>query len=111
MVIFLLSMYGAEILLMMFCMAYVFILFVQKINVFNSHLKGRRLKAAALLPILWFVHVYTEAYTVYCAGEDLDWNLHDSAIQIKIVMQLISLAGGGLLAAFVMGYDFGEKEQ
>lgn len=109
MVIFLLSMYGAEILLMMFCIAYVFILFVQKRNVFNSHLKGRRLKAAALLPILWFVHVYTEAYTVYYAGELVGWKLPNHAIQIKIIMQIISLIGGLILAFFVMGCKFGDK--
>ena len=105
----LMVLYIAELLAMMVSMVYVFLLFIKKSKVFNSHLKGRRLKVAALLPMLWFVHVYTEAYTVYYAGEGVEWMLPDSAIQVKIIMQTLSLIGGLILALFVMGCKFGDE--
>lgn len=105
----LMGLYIAELIAMMVSMGYVFLLFIKKAKVFNSHLKGRRLKVAALLPILWFVHVYTEAYTVYHAGEAVGWRLPDSAIQVKIIMQTLSLIGGLILALFVMGCKFGDE--
>ena len=107
--ILLVALYISEMLVLMVAMGYVFLLFFQKSKVFNSHLKGNRLKVAGLLPILWFVHVYTEAYTVYYAGESMGWKLPNHAIQIKIIMQLISLIGGLILAFFVMGCKFGDK--
>lgn len=107
--ILLMALYISEMLVLMVAMGYVFLLFFQKSKVFNSHLKGNRLKVAGLLPILWFVHVYTEAYTVYYAGESMGWKLPNHAIQIKIIMQLISLIGGLILAFFVMGCKFGDK--
>ncbi len=96
-------------LVLMVAMGYVFLLFFKKSNIFNKHLQGNRLKVAGMLPILWFIHVYTEAYTVYVAGESVGWALPSNAIQIKIVMQIISLIGGLILAFFVMGCKFGEK--
>lgn len=107
--ILLMILYVSEMLVLMVAMGYVFLLFFQKSKVFNSHLQGRRLKVAGILPILWFIHVYTEAYTVYGAGESVDWALPNNAIQIKIVMQIISLIGGLILAFFVMGCKFGDK--
>lgn len=107
--ILLMVLYISEMLVLMVAMGYVFLLFFQKSKVFNAHLKGNRLKVAGLLPILWFVHVYTEAYTVYYAGESMGWKLPNNAIQIKIIMQLISLIGGLILAFFVMGCKFGDK--
>jgi hypothetical protein len=53
--------------------------------------------------------VYTEAYTVYYAGESVGWALPSNAIQVKIYMQIISLIGGLILAFFVMGCKFGDK--
>lgn len=103
------GLYIAEMIAMMISMGYVFLLFIKKSQVFNSHLKGRRLKAAALLPILWFIHVYTEAYTVYYAGQSVGWNLPSNAIQVKIIMQTLSLIGGLILALFVMGCKFGDE--
>ena len=105
----LMGLYIAELIAMMVSMGYVFLLFIKKAKVFNAHLKGRRLKVAALLPILWFVHVYTEAYTVYHAGESVGWRLPESAIQVKIIMQTLSLIGGLILALFVMGCKFGDE--
>lgn len=107
--ILLMVLYVSEMLVLMVAMGYVFLLFFQKSKVFNSHLQGNRLKVAGLLPILWFIHVYTEAYTVYYAGELVGWKLPDNAIQLKIVMQIISLIGGMILAFFVMGCKFGDK--
>ncbi len=105
----LMLLYISEMLVLMVAMGYVFLLFFKKSNVFNKHLQGNRLKVAGLLPILWFIHVYTEAYTVYYAGESMGWKLPNNAIQIKIVMQIISLIGGLILAFFVMGCKFGDK--
>lgn len=107
--ILLMSLYISEMLVLMIAIAYVFLLFIKKSKVFNQYLQGRRLKVAALLPILWFVHVYTEAYTVYYAGESVGWALPNNAIQLKIIMQIISLIGGLILAFFVMGCKFGDK--
>jgi hypothetical protein len=107
--ILLMALYISEMLVLMIAMGYVFLLFIKKSQVFNSHLQGRRLKVAALLPILWFIHVYTEAYTVYYAGESVGWMLPKNAIQLKICMQIISLIGGLILAFFVMGCKFGDK--
>ncbi len=107
--ILLMSLYISEMLVLMIAIAYVFLLFIKKSKVFNQYLQGRRLKVAAALPLLWFVHVYTEAYTVYYAGESVGWALPSNAIQIKIVMQIISLIGGLILAFFVMGCKFGDK--
>lgn len=107
--VLLMVLYISEMLVLMVAMGYVFLLFFQKSKVFNAHLQGRRLKVAGLLPILWFIHVYTEAYTVYYAGESVKWMLPSNAIQIKIIMQLISLIGGLILAFFVMGCKFGDK--
>ena len=107
--ILLMVLYVSEMLVLMVAMGYVFLLFFKKSKVFNSHLQGNRLKVAGLLPILWFIHVYTEAYTVYGAGESMGWKLPSNAIQIKIVMQIISLIGGLILAFFVMGCKFGDK--
>lgn len=104
----LMGLYVSEMLVLMVAMGYVFILFIKKSKVFNKYL-GNRLKVAGLLPILWFVHVYTEAYTVYYAGESLSWDIPSYAMQIKIIMQLISLIGGLILAFFVMGCKFGDK--
>ena len=105
----LMLLYISEMLVLMVAMGYVFLLFFKKSNVFNKHLQGNRLKVAGMLPILWFIHVYTEAYTVYGAGESVGWALPSNAIQIKIVMQIISLIGGLILAFFVMGCKFGDK--
>lgn len=107
--ILLMSLYISEMLVLMIAMGYVFLLFIKKSKVFNQYLQGRRLKVAAALPILWFVHVYTEAYTVYYAGESVGWALPNNAIQLKIIMQIISLIGGLILAFFVMGCKFGDK--
>jgi len=107
--ILLMALYISEMLVLMVAMGYVFLLFFKKNKVFNSHLKGNRLKVAGLLPILWFIHVYTEAYTVYEAGESVGWALPSDAIQLKIFNQIISLIGGLILAFFVMGCKFGEK--
>lgn len=107
--ILLMSLYISEILVLMIAMAYVFLLFIKKSKIFNQYLQGRRLKVAAALPILWFVHVYTEAYTVYHAGESVGWALPNNSIQLKIIMQIISLIGGLILAFFVMGCKFGDK--
>lgn len=107
--IVLMALYVCEMLVLMIAMGYVFLLFIKKSQVFNQYLQGRRLKVAALLPILWFIHVYTEAYTVYYAGESVGWSLPSNAIQLKICMQLISLIGGLILAFFVMGCKFGDK--
>lgn len=105
----LMVLYISEMLVLMVAMGYVFLLFFKKSKVFNAHLQGRRLKVAGLLPMLWFVHVYTEAYTVYGAGESVDWALPSNAVQVKIYMQIISLIGGLILAFFVMGCKFGDK--
>ena len=105
----LMALYISEMLVLMIAMGYVFLLFIKKSKVFNADLKGRRLKVAALLPILWFAHVYTEAYTVYYAGESVGWVLPRYAIEVKIIMQTLSLVGGLILALFVTGYKFGEK--
>ena len=107
--IVLMALYVSEMLVLMVAMGYVFILFIKKSKVLNSHLQGRRLKVAATLPILWFVHVYTEAYTVYYAGESVGWALPNNAIKLKIIMQIISLIGGLILAFFVMGCKFEDK--
>ena len=107
--ILLMILYVSEMLVLMVAMGYVFLLFFKKSNVFNKHLQGNRLKVAGMLPILWFIHVYTEAYTVYYAGESVKLMLPSNAIQIKIIMQLISLIGGMILAFFVMGCKFGDK--
>lgn len=101
--------YICEMIVLVVAMGYVFLLFFKKSKVFNAHLQGRRLKVAGLLPILWFIHVYTEAYTVYYAGESVGWVLPSNAIQIKVIMQLISLIGGLILAFFIMGCKFGDK--
>jgi hypothetical protein len=105
----LMGLYVSEMLVLMVAMGYVFVLFIKKSKVFNKHLQGNRLKVAGLLPILWFAHVYTEAYTVYYAGESVGWRIPSNAIQLKIIMQLISLIGGLILAFFVMGCKFGDK--
>jgi hypothetical protein len=107
--ILLMSLYISEMLVLMIAIAYVFLLFINNSKVFNQYLQGRRLKVAAALPLIWFVHVYTEAYTVYYAGESVGWALPNNAIQLKIIMQLISLIGGLILAFFVMGCKFGDK--
>lgn len=77
---------------------------------FNRHLYGRRLKVAAILPVIWFVYVYTDAYVTYQAGEAVQWEIPREAIILKIIMQTLSLIGGGILGMFVMGCDFGEKQ-
>ena len=105
----LMGLYLSEMLVLMVAMGYVFLLFIKKSKVFNKHLQGRRLKVAALLPILWFAHVYTEAYTVYYAGELMGWKIPNHAIIIKIIMQTLSLIGGLILALFVMGCKFGDE--
>lgn len=107
--IILMGLYISEMLVLMVAMGYVFLLFIRKSKVFNSHLKGNRLKVAGMLPILWFIHVYTEAYTVYYAGESLSWDIPSHAMLIKIIMQLISLIGGLILAFFIVGCKFGDK--
>lgn len=101
--------YAMELLSMVIAMGYVACLFMQKKPVLNDHLKGRRLKAGAVLPVIWFVYVFTDAYVVYKAGEGIGWRLPEYAVWTKIVMQVLSLVGGLLLALFVMGCKFGEK--
>lgn len=96
-------------LTMMVAIGYVFLLFIKKSSVVNNYLKGRRLKVAALLPLIWFIHVYTEAYTVYYAGQAVEWVVPYNAIQLRIYMQILSLIGGLILATFVMGCKFGDK--
>lgn len=101
--------YAMELLSMIVAMGYVACLFMQKQMVFNEHLKGNRLKAGAVLPVIWFVYVFTDAYVVFKAGQGISWRLPDYAIWTKIIMQVLSLIGGLLLALFVMGYKFGDK--
>lgn len=103
------GLYISEMIVLMVAMGYVFLLFIKKSKVVNPYLKGTRLKVAALLPLLWFIHVYTEAYTVYYAGESMGWKIPSHAIIIRIIMQTLSLIGGLILALFVCGYKFGDK--
>lgn len=93
----------------MLAICYVILLFTGKSSVINKYLNGRRLKAATLLLVVWFIHRYSEAYIVYQAGESVGWKIPKSAIQLKLFMQTLSLLGGGLTALFIMGCKFGDK--
>lgn len=101
--------YAMELITMMVAIGYVGCLFMQKKPVLNKYLQGRRLKVAALLPVIWFTYTFTDAYTVYQAGSGVHWVLPDQSLRIKIIMQAISLIGGLIVAMFVMGCKFGDK--
>ena len=106
---FLFTIYSMELIAMIVAMGYVACLFMQKRTVMNKHLRGRRLKVAALLPVLWFIYTYSDAYVVYSAGESVQWKLPQQAIWVKIALQTLSMVGGFILALFVMGCKFGDK--
>ncbi len=105
-VVLLFILYLLEMLTMVVAIGYVACLFMNKKIVFNKHLQGNRLKVAALLPVIWFTYVYTDAYVVYRAGQGVNWNIPESSVWLKVIMQGISLVGGLILAMFVMGCKF-----
>ena len=98
--------YALELLSMLVAIGYVACLFLSKKKVFNKHLQGNRLKVAALLPLIWFTYIYTDAYVVYRAGEGVHWHINENSIWLKTAMQGLSLIGGLILALFVMGCKF-----
>lgn len=105
----LMTVFALELITMVVSMAYVFCLTLKKNVYFNEHLKGRRLLVASILPFIWFIYTYSEAYTVYYAGESVKWDIEDGALKLKIITQILSLIGGLILALFVTGYKFGDK--
>lgn len=105
-VVLLFILYLLEMLTMIAAIAYVICLFIEKKTVFNKHLQGNRLKVAALLPVIWFTYVYTDAYVVYHAGRGVNWAIPETSIWLKVAMQFLSLIGGLILALFVMGCKF-----
>ena len=105
-VVLLFILYLLEMLTMLMAIGYVTCLFLNKKVVFNKHLQGRRLKVAALLPLIWFIYLYTDVYTVYNAGRGVNWHLPESSVWLKVITQSLSLVGGLILAMFVMGCKF-----
>ncbi len=105
-VILLFIIYLLELLSMIVAIGYVVCLYMNKTAIYNKHLQGNRLKVAAMLPVIWFIYVYTDAYVVYLAGEGVQWHVPESSVWLKIIMQSLSLVGGLILALFVMGCKF-----
>lgn len=107
--VILFALYAAEMFTMIVAIGYVACLFMNSKPVFNKYLQGRRLKVAALLPLIWFIYLYTDAYTVYHAGLGVNWRIPEGSVWLKVLTQSMSLVGGLILAMFVMGCKFGEK--
>lgn len=108
-VIALYALYTLEVLSLMGCLGYVSYLHVKRESYLNPYLMGRRLKVAALLPFIWITYVMMDAYIVYRAGSPIQWQIPSFAVNLKIILQLLSLIGSVILALVLMGCKFGEK--
>lgn len=103
---FLFALYALELLTLMGGMAYVMYLWLTRRAYINPHLQGRRLKVAAMLPVLWFIYVYSDAYAVYTICEAQKWQVPDGALMNKAIRELVSLTGAGITTLFMIGYKF-----
>jgi hypothetical protein len=108
-VVVLYTIYALEILSLMGCLGYVAYLHVKRDTYINPYLKGRRLKVGAVLPFVWITYVMMDAYIVHRAGTPIDWEIPSFAINLKIVLQILSLIGSIILALLLMGCKFGDK--
>ena len=102
--IFLFTLYAIELAVLLSGVYYVFRLWLTRQTFVNPHLSGTRLKWAAIIPIGWFIYIYTDAYAVYKLCVASHWIVSETAIKQKALRQLLSLVIGMINTAVLTGF-------
>jgi len=98
--------YFTELLLMVGVMSYAFVMYLTKRNNRNRYLQGNRIKVAVILPVVWFIYIYTDAWEVWHVCDAAGWKVDGESIEWKALRQSVSLIGAILTALLISGYDF-----
>lgn len=99
------TLYAIELAMQIFTMAYVIVLMLNRTRV-NPYLMGKRLRIAALLPLLWFTYIYGDAYEVYQVCVANNWQVSEASLYIKSLREALSLTGALITFCLLSGYDF-----